>query len=43
VLFRSDALKRRVIFDGRNIYDPLLITGFGLEYHSIGRAAAVPA
>jgi UDPglucose 6-dehydrogenase len=38
-----DALKRRVVFDGRNIYDPLLMIGFGLEYHSIGRATAVPA
>jgi UDPglucose 6-dehydrogenase len=33
-----DALKRRVIFDGRNIYEPALMAGFGLEYHSIGRA-----
>jgi UDPglucose 6-dehydrogenase len=38
-----DALKRRVVFDGRNIYDPALMAGFGLEYHSIGRASGRPA
>jgi len=32
-----DALADRVVFDGRNLYDPELIRGFGLEYSSIGR------
>lgn len=38
----SKALARRLIFDGRNIYDPNLVKRFGLEYHSIGRRPAVP-
>jgi UDPglucose 6-dehydrogenase len=37
------ALKQPIVFDGRNLYDPKLITAFGLEYHSIGRAAVTPA
>jgi UDPglucose 6-dehydrogenase len=37
-----DALKHRVVFDGRNIYDPLAMASFGLEYHSIGRASVTP-
>ncbi len=32
-----DAVKHRVIFDGRNIYDPALVKSFGLKYHGIGR------
>lgn len=32
-----DALKERVIFDGRNLYDPEHVRSFGLEYHAIGR------
>jgi UDPglucose 6-dehydrogenase len=32
-----EALKDRRVFDGRNLYEPALIRGFGLEYHSIGR------
>lgn len=30
-------LKRPVIFDGRNLYDPKLVKSFGLEYYPIGR------
>ena len=30
-------LADRRIFDGRNLYDPALVRGFGLEYRSIGR------
>jgi UDPglucose 6-dehydrogenase len=37
-----DKLSNPVIFDGRNIYDPTLMAGFGLEYHSIGRASGQP-
>jgi UDPglucose 6-dehydrogenase len=36
------ALKHPLVFDGRNLYDPKTIAGFGLEYHSIGRAPALP-
>jgi UDPglucose 6-dehydrogenase len=37
------ALKQPLVFDGRNLYDPKVIAGFGLEYHSIGRAPSLPA
>jgi len=30
-------LKTPAIFDGRNLYDPAYVSGFGLEYHAIGR------
>lgn len=30
-------LKNAVIFDGRNLYDPTLVRGQGLEYFAIGR------
>jgi UDPglucose 6-dehydrogenase len=30
-------LKSPVIFDGRNLYDPKLVRGMGLEYFAIGR------
>ena len=43
--FRSpdfDDIKRRlrtpVIIDGRNLYDPAMVRGYGLEYSGIGRA-----
>ncbi len=32
-----DTLSSPVIFDGRNIYDPLLVKSFGLRYFGIGR------
>ncbi|MFN3984648.1 MAG: UDP-glucose dehydrogenase family protein [Rhodocyclaceae bacterium] len=45
--FRSpdiEALKTRlrhpVVFDGRNMYDPLLMASHGIEYHAIGRGKA---
>jgi UDPglucose 6-dehydrogenase len=31
------ALKAPVIFDGRNLYDPRVVKGAGLEYYPIGR------
>jgi UDPglucose 6-dehydrogenase len=34
-------MKEPVIFDGRNLYDPLVMKKRGLEYHCIGRAAGV--
>ena len=36
------ALRTPVVFDGRNLYEPAVMAAFGLEYHCIGRAAAVP-
>ena len=30
-------LKRPVIFDGRNLYDPELVAGYGFEYFPVGR------
>jgi UDPglucose 6-dehydrogenase len=33
-------LKAKVIFDGRNLYDPDVTAGLGIEYFSIGRAPA---
>jgi UDPglucose 6-dehydrogenase len=35
-------LREKVIFDGRNLYDPKTPSGFGFTYHSIGRKP-VPA
>jgi UDPglucose 6-dehydrogenase len=32
-----DSLKDKIVFDGRNLYEPDLIRSFGLTYHSIGR------
>lgn len=31
------ALRTPVIFDGRNLYDPVMLRGRGFEYHPIGR------
>jgi UDPglucose 6-dehydrogenase len=30
-------LKAPVIFDGRNLYDPAMVSRFGITYHAIGR------
>lgn len=38
----SSTLKDRLLFDGRNLYDPATITSHGLEYHSIGRPTGLP-
>ena len=32
---------QKVIFDGRNIYDPDEMRDFGFEYYSIGRAEII--
>lgn len=32
-------LKKPVIFDGRNLYDPVIVKQAGIEYHSVGRAS----
>ncbi len=33
----SQKLKKAVIFDGRNLYDPAYVSKQGIEYHCIGR------
>jgi len=37
------AMRGNVIFDGRNIYDPAQLVGFGFTYLGVGRAARSPA
>ncbi len=32
-----DSLRHKVIFDGRNLYDPAMVKSYGLTYHGIGR------
>jgi UDPglucose 6-dehydrogenase len=32
-------LRRPLLIDGRNLYDPARMTGLGFEYHGIGRSA----
>ncbi len=32
-----ELLKAPVIFDGRNLYDPAMVSRFGLTYYAIGR------
>ena len=34
------SLRTPVVFDGRNLYEPVVMAAFGLEYHCIGRHAA---
>ncbi len=36
------ALRTPVVFDGRNLYEPALMAGLGIEYYCIGRAAGIP-
>jgi len=37
------AMKRKVIFDGRNLFDTAAIRDLGFYYESIGRSPAIPA
>ena len=34
------AMKTKVIFDGRNLFEPAFMAKVGIEYHSIGRILA---
>ena len=38
-----DSLSRKVIFDGRNLYDPAMVKSFRLTYHGIGRGEPLVA
>ncbi|WP_163272728.1 UDP-glucose dehydrogenase family protein [Chelativorans alearense] len=37
------ALSTRTIFDGRNLYDPEVVAGHGIQYYCIGRPVAAPS
>ncbi len=37
----AQTLCERVIFDGRNIYEPEIVAGYGIEYVAIGRRSGV--
>ena len=37
----SQSLKDKVIFDGRNLYDPQRVESFGLQYYGIGRGRSI--
>ena len=37
------SMKQPVIFDGRNVFDPALMSELGFDYVAVGRAAAAPA
>ena len=37
--FIKKTLKRPLVLDGRNLYDPTLMRDFGIDYQAIGRAA----
>jgi hypothetical protein len=39
--YLSEQLTDKVIFDGRNLYDPATVSGHGLTYYAIGRGASV--
>ena len=39
----KSALREPVIFDGRNLYDPVLLGSQGFRYFSIGRGVSLPA
>jgi UDPglucose 6-dehydrogenase len=36
-------LKHKLVFDGRNLYEPKAMAAFGIEYHCIGRPSVAAA
>ena len=40
--FMAGMLKENVIFDGRNLYEPKVLSSVGFTYYSIGRKTSFP-
>jgi UDPglucose 6-dehydrogenase len=38
-----ELLKAPIIFDGRNLYDPAMVSRFGITYYAIGRGKVLSA
>ena len=38
----ASLMRRRIVFDGRNLYDPDKMRARGFEYHSVGRRPVLP-
>jgi UDPglucose 6-dehydrogenase len=41
--FMAGILKENVIFDGRNLYEPKILSSLGFSYYSIGRKTSFPS
>ncbi len=39
----GELMRQRVVFDGRNLYDPALMKRYGFEHQGIGRGTVAPA
>jgi UDPglucose 6-dehydrogenase len=38
----KEKMRTPIIFDGRNLFDPITMAELGFRYHSIGRASIPP-
>jgi UDPglucose 6-dehydrogenase len=38
----KSSLKQPLVFDGRNLFEPLTMARLGVEYHAIGRPSKLP-
>jgi UDPglucose 6-dehydrogenase len=40
---QEPGLEERVVFDGRNVWEPERMRRLGFEYHSVGRKPVLPS